>query len=86
MAIDTAHTPISAKQETDRMVEVRNLKMYFPVRRGLIVEWRQDLKNPADLVYGRSITDACLCWDTSAPLFHELAASVRERRRLAAAE
>lgn len=35
-----------------------------------------------ELDYGRSITDACLDWTTTADLLDELAAAVRERRRL----
>jgi oligopeptide transport system ATP-binding protein len=37
MAIDSAPST-SEVQDGDRLVEVRNLKMYFPVRRGLIIE------------------------------------------------
>jgi 3-deoxy-7-phosphoheptulonate synthase len=33
------------------------------------------------LVYGQSITDACISWETTALLLDELAASVRERRQ-----
>jgi 3-deoxy-7-phosphoheptulonate synthase len=32
------------------------------------------------LVYGRSITDACLAWEKTLPLLDQLAAAVRERR------
>ena len=32
------------------------------------------------LVYGQSITDACMSWATTEPLLHELAAAVRRRR------
>lgn len=39
---------------------------------------RQDLGGP--LAYGRSVTDACLGWDTTADLLDELAAAVRARR------
>jgi len=38
MAIDTAPTLTPSTEDTDRLLEVRNLKMYFPVRRGLLVE------------------------------------------------
>jgi 3-deoxy-7-phosphoheptulonate synthase len=48
-------------------------------------EGRQDLTDPAKLAYGQSITDACLSWDRTAPLLTELAAAVRERRKLRAA-
>jgi len=33
-----------------------------------------------DLVYGKSITDACLGWDDTVVLLESLAASVRQRR------
>jgi 3-deoxy-7-phosphoheptulonate synthase len=45
-----------------------------------LVEGRQDLTDPARLVYGQSITDACLSWEMTAPILHELAAAVRARR------
>jgi 3-deoxy-7-phosphoheptulonate synthase len=32
------------------------------------------------LVYGRSITDACLAWEHTLPVFANLAAAVRARR------
>ena len=33
------------------------------------------------LVYGRSITDACLAWEKTLPVLDGLAAAVRERRQ-----
>jgi 3-deoxy-7-phosphoheptulonate synthase len=44
-------------------------------------EGRQDVKLGAKLAYGKSITDACMSWERSEPLFGELAAAVRSRRR-----
>ena len=41
---------------------------------------RQDLVNAKDLVYGQSITDACLGWADSVPLLDTLADAVRSRR------
>ena len=41
---------------------------------------RQDVEEGKELVYGQSITDACLGWDNTAPLLRELAAGVRARR------
>ena len=32
----------------------------------------QKLQAPADMAYGVSITDACIDWDTTASLLHEL--------------
>jgi 3-deoxy-7-phosphoheptulonate synthase len=43
-------------------------------------EGRQDLIDPANLVYGQSITDACLGWNVSVPLLESLAEGVRGRR------
>ena len=43
---------------------------------------RQDVSNPGGLVYGQSITDACIGWDDSAEMLQELATAVRERRRV----
>ncbi len=45
-----------------------------------LVEGRQDLIDRTRLVYGQSITDACIGWDETAVLLRELAAAVRVRR------
>jgi 3-deoxy-7-phosphoheptulonate synthase len=45
-----------------------------------IVEGRQDLRDPKQLVYGQSVTDGCLGWETTVPVLHELAAAARARR------
>jgi 3-deoxy-7-phosphoheptulonate synthase len=45
-----------------------------------LVEGRQDLRDPASLVYGQSITDACLGWEMTVPVLENLAAAVRARR------
>jgi 3-deoxy-7-phosphoheptulonate synthase len=47
---------------------------------------RQDLVAGAELVYGQSITDACLGWEDSVALLDRLAAAVRARRLKRAAE
>jgi len=46
-----------------------------------LVDGRQDLGDPSRLVYGQSVTDACMGWDTSVPVLQELAAAVRTRRK-----
>jgi 3-deoxy-7-phosphoheptulonate synthase len=45
-----------------------------------LVAGRQDLRDAAALVYGQSITDACIGWDDTAVLLDELASAVRARR------
>src|SRR5437660_4890814 len=46
-----------------------------------LVDGRQDLCDPARLVYGQSVTDACMGWETTVPVLRELADAVRQRRR-----
>jgi 3-deoxy-7-phosphoheptulonate synthase len=53
--------------------------------RGVMVEshlkpGRQDVVPGKPLVYGQSITDACIGWDDSVPLLQELAQAVARRR------
>ena len=45
-----------------------------------LVEGRQNTDDGKDLVYGQSITDACMAWDNSEVLLHELADAVQQRR------
>jgi 3-deoxy-7-phosphoheptulonate synthase len=42
---------------------------------------RQDYDPRGPMVFGRSITDACLGWDATLPLFERLADAVRARRK-----
>lgn len=35
---------------------------------------------PSDLVYGKSVTDACMAWDTTVDVLEDLALAVRQRR------
>jgi 3-deoxy-7-phosphoheptulonate synthase len=46
-----------------------------------LVEGRQDLRPGEPLVFGKSVTDACLGWEESAGLLESLAAAVRSRRK-----
>ncbi len=45
-----------------------------------LVEGRQDVDPDRELTYGQSITDACMSWEQTEPLFAELAEAVRKRR------
>jgi 3-deoxy-7-phosphoheptulonate synthase len=46
-----------------------------------LLDGRQELRDPAALAYGQSITDACMGWDMTVPALQELAAAVRARRQ-----
>lgn len=45
-----------------------------------LVDGRQDHTSGAELTYGQSITDKCMGWDRTEPLFEVLAKAVRDRR------
>ena len=45
-----------------------------------LVGGRQDPKPGQPLIYGQSITDACLGWNETVPVLRELADAVRARR------
>jgi 3-deoxy-7-phosphoheptulonate synthase len=45
-----------------------------------LLDGRQDLTEPSQLVSGQSITDACLGWEMTVPVLHELADAARARR------
>ncbi|MCI6530181.1 MAG: 3-deoxy-7-phosphoheptulonate synthase, partial [Mesosutterella sp.] len=45
-----------------------------------LVEGRQDIVPGQPLVYGQSVTDACLGWDDTEALLERLARAVRDRR------
>jgi 3-deoxy-7-phosphoheptulonate synthase len=46
-----------------------------------LVAGRQDLIAGQPLVYGQSITDGCIGWESSVPILERLAAAVVQRRR-----
>ncbi|MEE8321720.1 MAG: 3-deoxy-7-phosphoheptulonate synthase, partial [Gammaproteobacteria bacterium] len=45
-----------------------------------LVAGKQDVIPDKELVYGQSITDACLGWDDTETLIADLATAVRQRR------
>ncbi len=51
-----------------------------------LVEGRQDLSPDKPLTYGQSVTDACINWEDSLKVLDQLAAAVRARRVVEAAE
>ncbi|MDH5357742.1 MAG: 3-deoxy-7-phosphoheptulonate synthase [Gammaproteobacteria bacterium] len=46
-----------------------------------LIAGRQNVEPDKELVYGQSITDACMAWDNSEVLLRELAEAVRKRRQ-----
>ena len=89
LMIDFSHA--NSRKQHDKQVEVGE-DVARQIRRGNdniigvmieshLVGGRQDLGSDTDgLIYGQSITDACLAWDDSEPLLNKLASAVRKRR------
>jgi 3-deoxy-7-phosphoheptulonate synthase len=56
-------------------------ELFGVMMESFLVAGRQNVEPGKPLVYGQSITDACMDWETTEPLFAELAAAVRKRRQ-----
>jgi 3-deoxy-7-phosphoheptulonate synthase len=69
---------IDVAREIARQVSGGSRAVMGVMLESFLVEGRQDISE--NLVYGRSITDACLGWEQALPLFGELAEAVRARR------
>ena len=90
LMIDFSHA--NSRKQHDKQVEVGE-DVARQIRRGNrdiigvmieshLVGGRQDLGGDDDnLIYGQSITDACLAWEDSEPLLETLAEAVRRRRK-----
>jgi 3-deoxy-7-phosphoheptulonate synthase len=67
-------------REVARQVAGGSTAIFGVMVESFLEDGRQDLKDPANLKYGLSITDACLGWDATMPVLVELATAVRARR------
>ena len=89
LMIDASHGN-SAKQHANQIPVIADIAVQVAAGNrtiaGVMIEsqlvaGRQDLHPGEELVYGQSITDACIAWPESVALLDALAASVRARRR-----
>jgi 3-deoxy-7-phosphoheptulonate synthase len=88
LMIDASHANSSKKYENQLAVadaiaaqlEAGETRIVGAMVESHLVAGRQDLVPGRPLVYGQSITDACLGWDDSVALLDRLAAGVRGRR------
>jgi 3-deoxy-7-phosphoheptulonate synthase len=89
LMIDTSHAN-SQKQHQKQIEVCRDIIHQIKTGQdnifGLMIEsnlvaGRQDYKEGAELTYGQSITDACIGWEESETLLHELAEAVKAKRK-----
>jgi 3-deoxy-7-phosphoheptulonate synthase len=66
-------------------VEAGDARLFGVMVESHLVGGRQDLVPGKPLVYGQSITDGCVDWDTTVAVLDRLAAAVRARRQSARA-
>jgi 3-deoxy-7-phosphoheptulonate synthase len=70
---------LAAGQIADQVAD-GNRDIVGAMLESFLVEGRQDLGDGSDLVYGQSITDPCLDWETTVSVLDQFAAAVVARR------
>jgi 3-deoxy-7-phosphoheptulonate synthase len=78
---DYARQPIAAR-DVAAQVAAGSEEIFGLMLESHLVEGSQKLEPGLPLVYGQSITDACISWESTVDLLEELAAAVRQRRRV----
>jgi 3-deoxy-7-phosphoheptulonate synthase len=88
--IDASHA--NSRKKPDRQADVAgdiaqqigrgDRRVFGMMLESHLKEGNQSLGN-GDLVYGQSVTDACMGWERTEPLLREIAEAVRERRKTA---
>lgn len=87
--VDASHANSSKKPESQPLViediaaqmEAGDCRIIGVMAESNLVAGRQDLIPGQPLVYGQSITDGCIDWDTSVAVLGRLSAAVEQRRR-----
>ncbi len=88
--VDASHA--NSRKKPDRQADVAgeiaqqigrgDRRIFGMMLESHLVEGNQSLSGD-DLVYGQSVTDACMGWERTEPLLREIAEAVRERRNAA---
>jgi 3-deoxy-7-phosphoheptulonate synthase len=71
---------IEVGQDVARQIAGGDSRIIGVMIEGHLKSGRQDLLPGKELVYGQSITDACIGWEETVPLLQEIADAVRARR------
>jgi 3-deoxy-7-phosphoheptulonate synthase len=73
---------VAVGEDVARQVAGGNRRVVGVMIESHLVGGRQDVVPGEALVYGQSITDACLAWDATVPVLEVLAKAVRSRREV----
>src|SRR5213593_1531757 len=88
LMIDTSHgnsdkdyrrQPVAGRDIAEQVAH-GEAAIFGVMMESFLVDGRQELRDPAALRYGQSITDACMGWEMTIPVLAELARAVRARR------
>jgi 3-deoxy-7-phosphoheptulonate synthase len=79
---DHERQPVVASEIADQIAG-GNKAIVGVMMESFLVGGRQDLESDQPLVYGQSITDACMDWDSTVLTLDRLASAVRKRREAA---
>jgi len=77
---------IDVAREVARQVATGDDRIFGVMVESHLKAGRQDLVPGKPLVYGQSITDACIGWEDSVPVLRNLAEAVRQRRLVKSGE
>src|SRR5881409_2106845 len=88
LMIDTSHgnsdkdyrrQPVAGRDIAEQVAH-GEAAIFGVMMESFLVDGRQELRDPAALRYGQSITDACMGWEMTVPVLAELARAARARR------
>ena len=71
---------LQVAEDVAEQVARGNRALFGVMLESFLEDGRQDFDPRGQMVFGRSITDACLGWESTLPIFERLAAAVRARR------
>ncbi|VAX09598.1 2-keto-3-deoxy-D-arabino-heptulosonate-7-phosphate synthase I alpha [hydrothermal vent metagenome] len=74
------HRQVAVGRDVAEQIAAGNRQIIGVMIESHLLEGRQNKTADQDLVYGQSITDACLGWDVSETLLRDLAIAVQTRR------
>ncbi len=75
------HKQIEVCRDISHQLKTGQDKIFGVMIESHLIEGNQKIEEGRTLTYGQSITDACIGWEDSEMLLHELAEAVREKRQ-----